>query len=56
MTTKAKTALQETIERLFELESADLPPDAESSFVEFRAMLSKGKVRDRGARASWLGG
>ena len=45
MTTKAKTALQETIERLFELEGADLPSDAESSFVEFRAMLSKGKVR-----------
>ena len=45
MTTKAKTALQETIERLFELEGADLPSDAESSFLEFRAMLSRGKVR-----------
>ena len=45
MTTKAKTALQETIERLFELEGADLPSDAESSFVEFRAMLSRGEVR-----------
>ncbi len=45
MATKAKTALQETIERLFELEGADLPPDAESSFVEFRAMLSRGEVR-----------
>ena len=45
MTTKAKTALQETIERLFEFEGADLPSDAESSFVEFRAMLSRGEVR-----------
>ena len=45
MTTKAKSALQETIERLFELEGADLPSDAESSFVEFRAMLSRGEVR-----------
>ena len=43
MTTK--TALQETIERLFDLEGGDHPSNAESSFLEFRAMLSRGKVR-----------
>ena len=45
MTRKPTPPLREAIERLFELEGSALPSDAEGSFLEFRAMLSRGEVR-----------